>query len=76
MSAAKGLFPRNTLGLDRRVCLVVSFGLGRTADVARGVPACAVRAGDRNPDGPRPAVPGLGSAGRWSAIQNNLYTAD
>ena len=61
-------------GRQTATCLLVSFGLGRTDGLARGVPVVAVRAKDRHPDGPRPAAPGLGSAGRRSLIpQQSLY---
>jgi len=61
-------------GRQTAACLLVSFGLARTDGVSRGVPAGVVRARDRHPDGPRPAVPGLGSAGRRSWIlQRSLY---
>ena len=61
-------------GRQTATCLLVSFGLGRTDGLARGVPVVAIRAKDRHPDGPRPAAPGLGSAGRRSLIpQQSLY---
>ena len=61
-------------GRQTAACLLVSFGLGLMDGPSHGVPAGVVRARDRNPDGPRPAVAGLGSAGRLSLTsQRSVY---
>ena len=60
--------PGGGSGRQTAACLLVSFGLAHTDPLARGVPASVVRARDRHPDGPRPAAPGLGSAGQRSVV--------
>ena len=61
-------------GRKTAACLLVSLGLGRMDGRSRGAPAGVVRARDRHPDGPRPGVTGLGSAGQHSAAsQSSLH---
>ena len=61
-------------GRQTAACLLVSFGLGRVGDLSHRDPTGVDRARDRNPDGPRPAASGLGSAGRWSVkSQRSFY---